>query len=153
MKLIPIKVPKDFLSEKKYMKVVEDALDAAALAAQSNVELTVKTWEHPVSFTISHKVGEGNIATDDEICRYVEHGTRPHLIGPRRSRYLRFAVGGRPKTRPGQLGSGGGAKGSKIVYFRGVVSHPGTKPRLFAKQVARMAQDRLLLDLHTAFGH
>lgn len=45
-----------------------------------------------------------------EYAPYIEEGTRPHVIRPRRAQTLRFVVGGR------------------VVYAK-VVHHPGTKAR------------------------
>lgn len=52
---------------------------------------------------------------------YVEHGTRPHLIRPRRARALRFEVDG------------------EIIYAR-LVHHPGTSPM---EVMARAAEEAL----------
>ena len=48
---------------------------------------------------------------------YVEFGTRPHIILPRRAKVLRFEVRG------------------QVVYAR-YVHHPGTKPQYFMRRAA-----------------
>ena len=58
--------------------------------------------------------------------RYLEFGTRPHEIKPRRARALRFSIGGR-------------------VFFARRVLHPGIKPRFFL----RSAYEALLHHLPT----
>lgn len=58
---------------------------------------------------------------------YVEDGTRPHVIRPRRKKALRFVQNG-------------------VVRFAKQVNHPGTKPRPFMKQARDRAEplfDRL----------
>lgn len=51
---------------------------------------------------------------------YVEYGTRPHVIKPRRASALRFVAGGR-------------------TVFAKKVNHPGTKPRKFGYRATRAA--------------
>lgn len=51
---------------------------------------------------------------------YVEYGTRPHIIRPRRRRALRFRVGG-------------------AVVFARRVNHPGTKPYKYAWKATHSA--------------
>jgi len=60
-------------------------------------------------FTLRPKV---TVYSNVAYAGFVNDGTRPHIIRPRRAKALRFRVGGR------------------IVYAR-VVNHPGTKARPF----------------------
>jgi HK97 gp10 family phage protein len=64
------------------------------------------------------------IGSDVYYAPYVNDGTRPHTIRPRRGKALRFTIGGR------------------VVYAR-VVHHPGTRPRPFLDRALRevAAQD------------
>jgi HK97 gp10 family phage protein len=58
------------------------------------------------------------IGSDVFYAPFVNDGTRPHRIYPRRGRFLRFTVGG------------------DVVYAR-VVRHPGTRARPFLDQALR----------------
>lgn len=102
-------------------------------------QATTATWKHKPKFeqTISLKGGPSiQVGTDDEIYRYVEEGTKPHDIYPRKAKVLRFKPGYSAKTSPGVIGSGpGGASGKEIL--RPYVRHPGTKPRNFAKAIEK----------------
>jgi len=60
-------------------------------------------------FTLRPKV---TVYSNVDYAGFVNDGTRPHIIRPRRAKALRFRVGGR------------------IVYAR-VVNHPGTRARPF----------------------
>lgn len=51
----------------------------------------------------------GHVGSNDRVARYLEYGTRPHVIRPRNARALRFVSGGR-------------------VVFARAVNHPGTRP-------------------------
>jgi len=56
--------------------------------------------------------------------RFLEFGTRPHEIRPRRARALRFVVGGR-------------------TVFASRVEHPGVRPRRFVQAVAEELGEQL----------
>lgn len=58
------------------------------------------------------------IGSDVEYAKYVNDGTRPHIIRPRRAKALRFRVGGR-------------------IVYASVVHHPGTKARPFLDDALR----------------
>ncbi len=138
-------IPKHLVLDPKRMQdAVSHAMDKTAIRVQDMFEETTSTWEHSVKFAISTvDWNERTISTDDTIYGYVNFGTEPHLIAPRTARTLRFATGYKAKTSAGSLSSGsGGAKGP-IVYLRGVVRHPGTKPRKFDKQIAKLFESRL----------
>ncbi|WP_280329602.1 HK97 gp10 family phage protein [Nocardia wallacei] len=59
--------------------------------------------------------------------RFIEEGTRPHVIRPRNARALRFEIGGR-------------------VVFAQRVNHPGTAARPFLRDAVReeLARNRLI---------
>lgn len=64
---------------------------------------------------------------------FLERGTRPHIIRPRKGKFLRFA----PKGSPVRL-SGAPKVGSEVVFAR-KVNHPGTKAYPFMGPAAREA--------------
>lgn len=116
-------------------QAVQKGMREAAEAVKADAEKSTATWKHKVNFIIQQDGPNFIIATNDEIYGYVDEGTKPHVIVPKRGRVLRFAAGGRPKTTPGKLTSGSGSAGGDIV-FTPRVNHPGTKARLFTKQLA-----------------
>lgn len=71
--------------------------------------------------------GQGGVG----YARYVEFGTRAHVIRPRNKRAL--AWGGRRRL------SGSLASGSKPTVFAASVNHPGTKPVFYLLGGARNA--------------
>ena len=77
---------------------------------------------------------------DAKIYRFVNDGTRPHKIRPKRAKALSFVTGGKgsyvPKTKPvGQFGGPGIVRGGERVYAQ-EVDHPGTKPRNFDLRIS-----------------
>lgn len=108
---------------------------------------TVKTWDNkPVFKADLPRIHGADIVfmfgTDNEIYAYVDFGTRPHLILPRRAPALAFQSGYTPKTARGVIGSTrGGSSGNRV--FARAVYHPGTQARLFTKIIAAKAQAKI----------
>ena len=114
---------------------------------QKDFEKTTKTWKHKPKFvqTFAIKPGVGPellVGTDDEIYRYVDEGTKPHLIfagiytGKSNKKALAFPSKFGAKTKPGVIGSTAGMSGGPTVV-RPYVSHPGTKARHFDKEIQK----------------
>jgi len=123
----------------------------AGRAVKKDFEKTTKTWRHKPKFEVLVSLtGPGPVllvGTDDKIYRYVDEGTRPHLIwagiytGKSRKRLLVFNSGFEPKTQPRVIGSSAGAVfGAKVM--RPYVQHPGTEAREFDKTIQRMWESK-----------
>lgn len=83
-------------------------VDTGRLRASGRVEFR-RLWTLRPQVTISFNT---------DYAEYVNDGTRPHIIRPRRARALRFTVGG------------------QVVYAR-VVRHPGTRANPFLDRALR----------------
>ena len=66
------------------------------------------------------------VSNRDRKAHWLEHGTRPHVIRPRRAKALRFFW----------------RKIDQVVYFR-QVNHPGTRPYRFLYLAAHHAGERI----------
>jgi hypothetical protein len=149
IRLDPI-IPKGkILDGKKLERELHDALDHTANIIRDDFHKTTDTWHNKPDFK---KIGprstfgqlEVIVETRDEIYSYVEYGTRPHVIVPKK-RGGRLAFRGKyvAKTRPGVISSrAGGAKGG--LRFAKQVQHPGTQPRHFSATIAKRRQKNLL---------
>jgi hypothetical protein len=129
------------LSARKHKAAIVLARDIAAAGALKDFEGAVRTWRHKPSFRITRDEDSTSVGTDDKIFGYVDGGTRPHLIRPKKKR-LRFQTGFSAKSSPGSLSSGRGGRSGPFVFAR-VVRHPGTKARNFSKLVNERAQTLL----------
>lgn len=98
---------------------------------KSDFEATTATWKHQVKFEMVISLQGGPtvlVGTDDPIYRYVDEGTRPHLIFAKNAKSLAFPSAYTAKTTPRVIGSrAGGGSGEKV--FRPYVEHPGTEAR------------------------
>lgn len=127
-------------------KVIEGAKNNALRLFRG----TVRTWTRKPRFEADVNVSGDTVemiaGTDDRIYSFVNFGTKPHIIRPRRAKALAFFSKYRAKTQPGSLKSGpGGASGNRV--FAKFVNHPGFKGRRFTDEVARLTEEKLSVDL------
>ena len=147
----PIKPKKLFDST-----IITDALEKECEAIANDIlldyELTTSTWEHQVAFQKLTQVGPDGITilvdTDDKIWKYVDLGTKPHMIRPKGNWSLRFKSGYKAKTTPGIIPAHKGGSSGKDVY-RKWVKHPGTKARNFDKVITKLWKPKFTKRLET----
>jgi hypothetical protein len=135
-------VPKNLMLDPKRLTLaVENALDLRAADVKVDFEVTTQTWNKRPDIHIATKPGQRLIYTDNIIYKYVALGTRPHIIVPRKAKFLRFFRGGfRPKTVVGAIRSNVGHAADSNPTRALIVHHPGTKARDFPKVIARKWQ-------------
>jgi len=135
--------PEGLVNSTEYQKAIEKAVYKSAGLALKDLESTVRTWKHKPAFDVTiTKQGEDysvTAGTDDVIYGYVNDGTKPHPIKPKRSKYLRFSSGYKAKTRVGIIGSVEGGSFGEDVFSRGVM-HPGFIGRDFTKKIQQRRQ-------------
>ncbi len=116
---------------------------------------TTATWEHKVKFNAEVKAGGEasgvgvDVTTKDKVYRFVEGGTKKHLIKAKRKGILAFKTGGRAKTKPRVISSTAGRGGNKQAFAK-VVHHPGTKAREFSKTIGRKWQPQFRREMDAA---
>jgi len=108
-------------------------------------EKTVTTWNDKPKFgyeialdsqgptMIAGVTGGGAGA---EHWRYVNEGTRPHVILPKGDYPLAFQSGYNAKSTPGLISAKAGGSYGDVVYARGVM-HPGTEARNFDEVIQK----------------
>jgi len=142
-KIRPIKPKSNRANFKAVEAAVKRAMERAADEATELLEEATRTWDNQPEFEQVWLKDGVVIGTDDEVFQFVDEGTKPHIIEPKRpGGLLRFRTGYIAKTLPNHLGSwGGGANGSVVI--RRSVRHPGTKPRNFIKLVDKEMRKRV----------
>lgn len=145
IRLKPILIPRNLATDAaKMRRAVKNGMEAAAKAVKADFGVTTQTWQHKPEFEIDRPSDfERVIGTDDEIYKFVDEGTRPHIIAPKPGKALVFLAGGRPKTVPKAIRSNKGATGNTIVYTRAAVQHPGTVAREFVETIGEKWDERL----------
>jgi hypothetical protein len=119
-------------------RAVNDAMRRAAPEAQKHVR-DHAGFTHRSGATLhatrgriyrTRRGGRLVVLNSNRKARWLEHGTRAHVIRARRGTHLRFFW----------------RRYDKVVYFR-QVNHPGTRPYLFLKRAAQHAGDRIRLGI------
>lgn len=115
-----------------------NAMRKAGRGIRKDFQSTTKTWKNKPEFKLTISLRSPGptvtVTTMDEIYRYVDKGTKPHVIRPKKAKALRFQSIYTAKTTPNVLGSQkGGASGDFV--FAQEVHHPGTKPRNFTNLI------------------
>jgi hypothetical protein len=130
------------LDYKALLKAAEAALQEGGKSIKSDLEGATSTWENKPQFEIQGPFLKGSelfirVAprTNVEIFKYVNDGTQPHMIFPRKGKFLSYQRDFTPKTQPWSLSSGPGGKSGPYVKRLGV-THPGTEARKFTTLTA-----------------
>jgi hypothetical protein len=125
--------------------VVRRANKEIAAEIKADFATTTATWQHQPRFeqrTRNEPTGSAvTVGTADPVYRFLDEGTRPHGIQPKKpGGVLRFQWGGpgsyQAKTTPGVFSSGQGGPSGPLVARRWVW-HPGTRPRFWSVLLQR----------------
>lgn len=159
---MPSRVVKSNL-RKKLIQVDKDLRKELGKAAQEagkilkrDHEKVVSSWKHKVKFGYVYDVSADGISANvyayganAKIWFWVNDGTKPHIIRPKKSKYLKFQTGYKPRTARGGFGGPGKATGGWVSAKE--VHHPGTQAREFTKQIVRRARPRFRRLTESAF--
>lgn len=153
MSVVKTKVIKPVRLKEKEMRLeLLNGLRKVARGVTADFKKTTATWKNQPEFEtiISLSGGEAGflVGTNNKIYEYIDQGTRPHIIRPKNGRFLAFASGYKAKTSPGVIGSRPGGATSNRGIFAREVRHPGTKPRLFSKTIAKNWERRYKAEMH-----
>lgn len=130
------------LDREKLRAELEMALNKTVVRAYNAYGQVTLGWNHNVDFNAVPLPLERIITSPDEIFNYVEFGTRPHEIVAKNAPNLVFRPGTTPKTYPGVLASYPSIPGNSIIA-KHRVHHPGTEPRHFSAEVAKIVRPYL----------
>lgn len=111
---------------------------AVMTVAGAKRDVRVKTGTTRRTIRIGSVSDDGATVTVGAAGPYLERGTRPHIIRPRKAKLLRFPAAGVATTRGGRPTAAAVRQGGAYVFAR-VVRHPGTKPYPFLLPNARKA--------------
>lgn len=146
--------PKKGINPRVFFKAIEKQLRKEGKIVARMYKKTVKTWKRRPKFKVEKprmtNVGMATtIYTTSDIYRYVDLGTRPRTIKPKRGKYLTFKVGGKAKTRAKVVGSRRGAPGTKWVRTKKVRRHR-IKPRRFSFEIKKRRQPHFSANMRKA---
>ena len=131
-KFVPIK-PATLKDKAMYAELMK-GLVVTGVAIKKDYEATTRTWRTRPDFKQINDLVRVNpyteVSTTSEIYGFVDRGTKPHKIFPRKARFLRFQTRYTAKTTPTVLDSKAGGSFGDVVH-RQSVNHPGTQARKF----------------------
>jgi hypothetical protein len=81
--------------------------------------------------------------------RWIDEGTKPHVITPKVARRLRFKTGYTPGSRRGTLKTTRGRASGKTVYAK-KVNHPGISAREWSKTLLKQRRKTFVRNLNRA---
>ena len=117
----------------KIVAAVRAELNAVGREVKSEFVQTTAGWRTDVHFSVEVGLGTVTVSTDNAIYGYVNNGTKPHLITPRRGKVLRFS-------------------GGSGTLYRPRVAHPGTKPKRHSQRIAARWKGKLQGRLQAAIS-
>lgn len=128
---------KRLLDAARMLAEIEKVRKETATDILNDYKKTTATWKHRVQWYSTRRGNDYHIGTKDEIYGFVEGGTRPHEILPKRKggRLRFFRTGFRPKSRVGYIASYAGATANADLTYSKGVHHPGTKARKFSEKI------------------
>lgn len=129
-------------------KIIAQELAKEQKAILREYQSTTRTWANKPEFEVDEESEGAVIGTDNPIYGYVDHGTKPHVIRPKRAKKLHFfASGFVSKTVPRRLNPRAGRKATKAETFSSGVQHPGTEGREFSKIIRERSTARFWRNL------
>lgn len=146
------------IDTKAFTRELSKAVDKTANDMRGDFEKTTRTWDTDVKFYVRPKGGQIGrrdmvitVYTNNQIYQYVDEGTKPHIIRPKKASTLRFLSNHKAKTRPGFIGSSQGGSSGESVFSKEVM-HPGTRPRNFAAIIAKRHAPRFKKNVDAAMA-
>ncbi len=131
-------IPRKF-NAKAFEANLNDRLTDVGKLIYGDFRDTVQTWQKRVYFKTTRARTQGTLSikvdTNSKVYFMVNEGTRPHIIRPRRAKWLKYRGKFTPKTTPRWIGSRPGGKFGKFVR-RKIVRHPGFAAREFDSAIA-----------------
>lgn len=109
---------------------------------EAKIRVRRKTGTTGRSIRLEHVTDTTATITVGGAGAFLERGTRPHLIVPRKGKALRWPAKGTPVTLGGRARTGAAKKPGAFAFAKRV-HHPGTKAQPFLVPAARAALGRL----------
>lgn len=136
--------------------------DNVAQATSQRYQAAVRSWRNKPLFTrtaedrpqrIRRIISLAGAPKPRQIFRWVDKGTKAHVIAPKRSPVLVFNLGYSARTQPvarANVGTGI-ATGRKVITAK-PVNHPGTKARKFSQTYTTEAGQQLEIEVRAAIA-
>jgi hypothetical protein len=146
---MPVDIMVDFERiARDIQKETKEALKKQQKKLLRELKKATSAWKTPAQFD-TEKADEGvTIVTNDDRVTWVDEGTKPHTITPKRHRFLKFRPGDNVRQ---QIARRQTAQASQdVAVFAKSVQHPGIKPRNFVERVMKKQEGDIVAALEDA---
>lgn len=126
---------------KKLPGAQDRALDILADEAIVLYKKTTRTWKHKPVFLKRRRSRGVEVYTTDDIYKWIDRGTRPHIIEAKNAPMLVFRGPYRAATKIRVIGSINAMTGNNWAR-KFSVRHPGTKARHFTDEITKRINKR-----------
>ena len=136
-------------------KIIVKEQRREARNVQREYEQVTRTWKNQPDFEITEKDKNIYVETKDKVFGYIDKGTKPHIIKPKRPGYpLRFNTRGfRSKSVPNKLTARAGSPAKPPESRPMFVKHPGFPPRRFTIMIRIRSQARFKKNMDKALAN
>jgi hypothetical protein len=122
------------IDEKELKNKLQEFMGKLAFSIHREIVLRIpRRFKNRI--TVQNYGNSWEVGTNDEIFRFWEKGTRPHIIEPRNKQALKFQWDNAPSGLPSFEG----------YYFFKKVNHPGTEGKEVMKKI--LENERLMIRL------
>lgn len=136
------------VSPEAFVQRTYKVMDTSGNEIKAEYKKTVRGWKRKPQFSSRVVFSGGNrvlqvypSGTNARQYIWVDLGTKPHIITPKRGAWLYFYAGFKPRTRKGWIGSGTQKYFPPKVQAEGV-NNPGIDSRDFSETIAKQYQPR-----------
>ena len=109
---------------------------------QKDISQATREWSKPVNMSVTENDDGGTISIDDQRYLWVEEGTKPHIIKPRKAQVLRFLPGNRVRNEIARRRNN--AAMADAAQYTSTVQHPGIKPRSITERILKKRRAKVL---------
>lgn len=113
-----------------------------------DLEKSTQAWSKPVEFEINENKESVTISTEDNRYQWVDEGTKPHDIRPKKARTLRWLPGGKVRNEIARRQAN--AERRDVAIYATKVSHPGIRPRSITARVMKRHESKIVSSVSDA---
>lgn len=151
---VVIKVVKAKFNVPNFAELQEKETAAEARNVKREYEITTRTFSRTKVEFYTRRITSGvyAVGTNNKIYKFLDQGTRPHIIRAKRAKVLRFNSSFRSKTVPGRLNPRSGKSAGPVAWAK-QVKHPGTKARGFSRMISERSRPRFKRNFDKALAN
>lgn len=105
-------------------------------------------WKKPAEYEAVETDDGATIVTDDDRVTWIDEGTAPHSITPKRHRFLKFRPGDHVRNEIARRQAS--VASQDVAVYAKTIHHPGIKPRNFIEKVMQRQEKDVMSAIEDA---